>query len=345
MDSRQAFETYPRNPEDKSNSQYIKRVSELTGLNERSLETYFYRQKVKNDTIDTIRDDNEPVIIGKTAFEATDFENEILPYFLKMTSKAKEKNQVEANQQIYLPDLPCGVVLLADIHGGGKCDYQAIVDDLNLIQKTDSVYCGVCGDITDNFIIGKLVAIQNKQPTTFAMEERFAEWFIEKIKPKLLFWVSGNHDNWTYKACGRDIYKIYLENVNCLYDRHQSVFDLIFKGYKERFLVRHKFKFSSVFNPTHGQEVAWERLGIDYDIVIGGHDHKACLFREFIKADKKRLAILMGTYKIHDEYAKELGFAKSHGTGSCILVYDKNYQRYQFDNILQGIDFLKYLQR
>lgn len=337
MDSKQAFETYPREETDKSNAQYIARVAKLAGLNERSLETYFYRHTEYK------LNGSGPVIIGKTAFEATDFE-QVKSYLLNTSIKAKEKNKIEVGQKIYLPELPVGLVLLADIHGGGKCDYQAIFDDVELVKTTKGVYCGVCGDITDNFIIGKLAAIQNKQPTTFAMEVKFAEWFIEEIKSKLLFWISGNHDNWTYKVSGIDIYKKYLENVNCLYDRHQVVFDLKYGKFSQRFFIRHKFKYKSIYNPTHGEETSWERIGIDFDIVIGSHYHQACLFREFVKADKKRLAILMGTYKIKDEYAEELGFAKSYGTGSCMLVYDRNYNRYQFDNLLQGIDFLKYLQ-
>lgn len=338
MDIKEAFELYPRQEADISNADYIQRVADLTGLNKRSLETHYYRH------LKFQPNGNELIVIGKTAHEETDFE-QVKNYLLNTSIKAKEKNRIEAAQKIYLPELPVGLVLLADIHGGGKCDYQAIFDDVELVKSTKGVYCGVCGDITDNFIIGKLASIQNKQPTTFAMEVKFAEWFIEEIRPKLLFWVSGNHDNWTYKASGIDIYKKYLEDVNCLYDRHQIVFDLIKGAFKERIFIRHKFKYKSIYNPTHGEETAWERIGIDYDIVVGSHYHQACLFREFIKAGKKRLAILMGTYKIKDEYAEELGFARSYGTGSCMLVYDKNYQRYQFDNILQGIDYLKYLQR
>ena len=323
MDSKQAFELYPRQAEDITNADYIKRVANLSGPNYRSLETHFYRH-IKDIEI------KEPLIIGKTAYEATDF-GDIKDYFLKVSDKAEEKNIVEENQKIYLPELPCWLVLLADIHGGGKCNYRQLFDDLELVENTDGIYCGVCGDITDNFIIGKLASIQNKQPTTFAMEERFAEWFIDKIKSKLLFWVSGNHDNWTYKLCGRDIYKIYLKDVNCLYDRQQIVFDLIKGNFSERVLIRHKYKWKSTFNISHGQEVSWDRGDINYDIVIGGHYHQATLFREFIKQGKKRLAIVMGTYKIKDEYAEELGVPKSYGTGSCMLVYDKNYNRYQFD--------------
>jgi len=328
MVAREVLNQFPKQ-DNESEAQYLKRAARESGTNWRTLETAYYRAKKR--------------IIGKTAKDNTDFEKEILPYFLNIARKAREKRTVEQTQRIHLPELPCGVVLLADIHGGGKCDYEAIISDIDLIIGTDNLYCGMCGDVTDNFIIGKLISVQNKQPTTFAMEERFAEWFIEKIKNKLLFWISGNHDNWTYKVCGNDIYRKYLENVNCLYDRHQIQFDLIYGDFKKKFLIRHKFKYSSIFNPTHGQEVSWERKGIDFDVVIGAHTHQATLFREFIRAERKRLAIVIGTYKLLDEYASEHDYPESYGNGSAVLIFDKDYNMYHFDSISQGINFLKYL--
>ena len=52
MDSKQAFELYPRQVEDITNVDYIKRVANLSGLNYRSLETHFYRHL--RQEVDTI---------------------------------------------------------------------------------------------------------------------------------------------------------------------------------------------------------------------------------------------------------------------------------------------------
>ena len=218
-------------------------------------------------------------------------------------------------------DKPFALVLLSDIHGGGKTDYTALEEDLRIINTTEGMYVGNLGDNTDNFVIGKLQSIQREQSTTFDMEARFLEWLFEKIKGSLAFWCAGNHDNWTKRVSGFDITREALKGVPCLYDPHEIYFTLKWAGHSQRWLARHKWKGTSVFNPTHGLEVGWERVGKDFDVSCGGHTHIATLCRPFIREEKKRFAVLLGTYKVRDNYAREIGFPASYGTGSGAFVY------------------------
>ena len=234
---------------------------------------------------------------------------------------------------------------MSDIHGGAKSDYAQIEHDIKIIRDTQDMYCILAGDLTDNFIIGKLQSLQKFQSTTFDEEIRFLEWMINILQGSLIAFVSGNHDNWTKKLVAYDFLKQMLKNTPCLFDNNEVRFKLIGDNFSEDWLVRHKMKWSSIFNPTHGGEVMWERGERPFDVVISGHTHIASLYREFIKHDIKRASILLGTYKLRDEYQVELGFAKTHSNsrGSGSLVYDSNGNRHWFDNVIDAVKYLDFL--
>jgi len=281
-----------------------------------------------------------PKVDGITAEERTDFEGDILPYLKNIGEKAKLKNEAEMNQVITMPDRPFAIALLSDIHGGAKTDYTKIEEDLNLIEDTEDMWVGNVGDNTDNFVNIKLQWIQREQPTTFDMEMRFLEWLFDKLTGNLLFWCSGNHDNWTKKATGYDITREALKDVKCLYDSQQIYFTLKWADNEQRWLVRHKWRHGSVFNPTHGMEVGWERVGLNFDVACGGHTHIATLRREFIRENKKRYAILLGTYKLRDNFGREVGFPKSHGGGSGAFVYHPDGREFWCNDLKTARDLL-----
>ena len=265
---------------------------------------------------------DKPEINGVKPEHHVDFENEILPFMVKVGKRAMEKNEKEKNASISIRgSQPFAIAIMSDVHGGGKTDYEAIKNDVDIIRETEDMWAILAGDLTDNFIIGKLQSIQKEQPLPLNYEQRFVKWFLDALKSSLIAFVSGNHDNWTKKVAAFDVLRSILDGVDCLFDSNQVMFNLNYFGQTQRWLVRHKFKHNSIFNPTHGIEVAWERMGMDFDVAIAGHTHIATLHRPFIKHDKLRHAILLGTYKVRDEFATEIGFAKSYGRGSGALVY------------------------
>jgi len=286
-----------------------------------------------------------PKIEGITAEERVNFEGDIMPYLKKIGERAKEKNNIEARQVITMPNKPFALAILSDIHAGGKADYAAIEADVNIITSTEGMYVGNLGDDTDNFINTKLQWIQKEQPTTFDMETRFLEWLMKKLSGHILFWVSGNHNNWTKKASGIDFIREGLMGTMCLYDSAQIFFTLKWGNNEQKWLVRHKWKHSSIFNPTHGIEVGWERVGLNFDVGCAGHTHIATLCRPFIRENKKRFAVLMSTYKIRDNFGRECGYASSVGNGSGAFVYHPDGRSFWCEDLAIARDLLKTFQR
>ncbi len=243
-------------------------------------------------------------------------------------------------------DRPIAIAYLSDLHlGSAGTDYISVKRDAELVRDTDGMYAVFHGDGMDNWIVGKLQGLQRNQVVQYDDEWRlFASW-IGILSPKLLAVVSGNHELWSYKIAHLDIVRDALKGVRCLYDKHQVVFDLHLNKTRIRHIVRHKWRYNSIYNPTHGLEVAWDRGDIDYDVAIGGHTHIGTFFREFVRHNKKRLAVLTGTYKLVDTFARELGFARPYGKGAGAIIYFPDGKLFHVDDIATAAALLKSLRK
>ena len=264
--------------------------------------------------------ETEVAISGLEPVDYVEVEEEILPYMRKLCERAKQKTIDENSQVIDFGDAPFGIVVISDIHFGGKIDIEALEKDIETILNTPRLYVVLAGDLFDNFIIGKLQEIQKNQPTTHAHEIKLVEWLLMKLKDRIISCVTGNHDIWTYKLTGVDFVKTITKGWRMLYARDEARFTIKGGNVNQKWIVRHKFKYKSVFNPTHGAEVSWERGDYDYDVAVAGHEHRASLIRPFIKHGKMRYAVCLGTYKIRDEFARENGFPRCIGNSS-IFIY------------------------
>lgn len=298
-----------------------------------------YRREASLRGFDVANDD--VIIKGLQPVDHVSVEEEVLPYLRKISQEAKDKNIIELSQEIILPAKPSMVVMVSDIHFGGKIDMEALEHDLDVILSHENVYVILAGDLFDNFVIGKLQSVQTTQPTTHAQEIKAVEWYLNKLRDRIIVCVSGNHDNWTYKVSGIDWIKELTHGWNMLYDRNQSIFRLKCGEISQVWKVRHKFKYNSIFNLTHGQEVDWERGGIDFDVAVSGHKHDVCAVRPFIRHGKKRWAVELGTYKIRDEFARECGYPPCHGNSAAFVLNPDGRIFTIDDDISVGIDLMK----
>lgn len=249
------------------------------------------------------------------------------------------------NQVIVLPgNLPAGIAVISDLHlGGPGVDYAAADRDADIVANTEGLYGSSHGDWFDNWIIGRLTALQRHQVLTFDEEFALFEHFIKRIDP--LWLVSGNHENWTHKVAGYDRVRECLKGTRVLYDRHEIAFTLQLGKATWKVKVRHKWRGTSVFNDTHGIEVGWQRGTSEFDIGIGGHTHRATLIRPFIRHHEKKYAILTGTYTLEDEYGRELGFAQSHGSGCGAIIFFPDGRMFACEDLPTAAEFLTFARK
>jgi len=271
------------------------------------------------------RQSGEPQIDGWTNEDSTtDDPDELWTRAIRHQARVAAEQQARARQTITIPDggKPFGLAYLSDCHFGDPCtDYVALRQDAETIGKTPRLWAGFHGDGINNWIAGRLQALQREEIVPLDAEiVLFRDW-LEMIGPCLLWVVSGNHDNWTRKLSGLDLPRTLLRGTRVLYHRAQVRFTLCYGERRLRFKVRHRWRGSSVFNVTHGIEVSWERGGDDFDVGIGGHTHQMTVCRPFGRHGAERYAVLTGTYKVADGYGDELGLAPSMGRGCGAQVF------------------------
>ena len=244
------------------------------------------------------------------------------------------------------PGLPFALAMLSDLHiGDAGTDYVSLRRDAEIIRDTPGLFAEYHGDGINNWITGKLAHLERDEVLPFDDEmQLFCDW-LGMLKGKLVLVVSGNHENWTRWLSGIDLVKNVLGQAKCLYDRNEVLFDLRHGANSWTVKVRHAWKYSSVFNDTHGIEVGWERGGVKFDIGIGGHVHRATVCRPFYRQGQKLYAVLVGTYKVEDPFGRQIGVARPNGRGCGAMLFYPDGRSAFFEDLETCADFLTWLRR
>ena len=264
-----------------------------------------------------------PEIEGWTNEDGTRDPDELWAQAFKAQLRAEQMARRQAHQTITVPGSePFALAYLSDAHFGSPgTDYRALRADAELIAATPRMWAGYHGDGINNWIVPKLAGLERDEVLPLDDEiALFGDW-LRMIGPSLLWVVAGNHENWTRKIAGVDLLRGLLDGVRVLYDRYEVCFRLVWGERVWRYKVRHKWRYNSIFNATHSIEVGWQRAGTDFDIGLGGHTHLGTVCRPFWRHGVERYAVLTGTYKVGDEYGRELGLAPPMGRGSGAHVF------------------------
>ena len=280
---------------------------------------------------------------GYTPTEQGDISN-VWDFTIESQNYVEKKRAQKKNQLIELPNEPVGIAWFSDLHlGSGYTNYRQILADAKLVNETEGLYAEFHGDATDNWIVGKLQALQRGQAVSKKLEDKmFVDW-VKLVREKLIVWCSGNHDEWTTKLTGWSPAEELLRDTPVLFDPFQISFVLRHGGIDRTVLVRHKWRYGSIYNPTHPIEVGWDRGDIDFDIGVAGHTHIGTYCRPFHRHNKRRYAILTGTYKGYDAFGEEIGFPDPKDSGCGMMVLMPGQQDLMwFDSLKQGALFLNW---
>ena len=236
--------------------------------------------------------------------------------FAMKSGRAEEK----ANQHIRFPHGPVAIFFLGDQHiGNSGTDIDRMYREQRLILDTPGGYVFQMGDTVDNFIIGKLMA-ENMKPATPVWEQWvLADDYLARFKEKYLASCGGNHEAWTLRVSGIDFAKE-ITPAGVLYDADEIKVTFHVGQHQVRVRARHKWKNKSQYNQTHGQEWSARFESAEFDVYVGAHTHTGAVAREFTLNKARKLSIQTGSYKIHDDYARVIGFPEHDASTACALV-------------------------
>jgi len=250
-------------------------------------------------------------------------------------------------QKITIKDnKPIGIAMFSDLHfGGSGVDYKAIEADTKLVKDTDGFYAMGAGDYIDAWL-GRLAHVQREQAVGFDEEIALLEHWFDEINEKMLVVVGGNHDIRIKNFGGIDYIKRILRGcTHLLYDADECVFTINLQKASWKFKIRHAWMGSSIYNATHGMERDPRFGDDDFDVGIGGHTHRGTLFREFMFHHRKRLAVLLGTYKFYDRYPIRLGFPRSPEQCSGALILYPDGRLDHCPDLITAARFLEFLRK
>jgi hypothetical protein len=279
---------------------------------------------------------------GVTAIEMPDFESA----FQRATEAFRQKSLRalrKAGQRIDINTPRACFVFVADQHiGSPGTDIERVFEEAKLIASMRNTYPVTLGDIAENAIIQKLLHLNMNNPISITDGWIMFEKYMEILGPKAI--VGGNHDNdWTQNTTGMDYPRHMAARYapNALYDTDDCRLVISVQGVEFPTRIRHKWKGTSIYNPTHGPERGqkWDQ---DFVLGVSAHIHTCGVARQFNAGGRHGLAVLCGSYKTLDSYASEQGFPKPNGSTAVAVLFDAESETMTgFESLQLAAEFME----
>jgi len=325
-------------------------IGEFVGLSRSQARTkYVNWQRYKTDSVVPgacpVCEPDEPEVYGLTADYLPETTDEVWDRAFAIQDRKAKVEKLRSYQAITFKGGPIGWAWLSDLHFGGDADYRQIRRDAVIIRDTEGMYASFNGDASNNWIVSKLSRLQREQRLAHDDEWVLFADVLRTLGRKLKVVSLGNHDLWTLVLSGVDRVRDFVTDTKVLYDEHEVVYHIIVGESSWKIKQRHSWRGRSVFNPTHGIEVAWQRAGDEFDIGVGGHDHYGTICRPFFRHGKKRFAVKVGTYSMPNGYGREIGAHPSMDRGCGAMIFQDGKEPEFFNDLETAAEFLGYLRQ
>lgn len=279
---------------------------------------------------------------GVIADEPLD-EEEVYQNAVREWRKTERLAKRRENQCIEFDKGPVCFVFSADQHlGDPGTDIERAFAELELVNETPGMYLVLLGDMVNSFVIGNLWRAALNHRTAITDEWALVRRYLRIAAPKLLAVVAGNHDFWVDLLAGIPYMREVVAQIRpaCIFDPDDAKIAVKIGSANFILRMRHKWRIRSIYSATHGIEQA-ARFDQDFDVGVGAHNHNGAVVRTFSVGGKNKLAVQLGTYKVEDRYARQMGFYKTPETASAAVVFDEEYGFAGFDNIAFAAKFLR----
>lgn len=284
-------------------------------------------------------------IEGTDASKESDVED-ILHEMGRRYARKHSRAQQKRNQHIYFDSGPIALIFVGDQHiGNAGTDIVRVKEEQDTILETPGAFVWQMGDTVDNFIVGRLMA-ENMKPAAPVWDQWVvAEWYLKRWNERLLAYNGGNHEAWTLQVSGID-YRRDISPDGILYDGDRIDATVHVGDSRFRVTSRHKWPGSSIYNPTHGMEggkTGAKHGSPDFDIYVGAHFHRGAVSREFILNEQRKISVMTGSYKIHDDYALQEGFAPHDASTAVAVILHQDGSFFGTSNLKACLYYMKAL--
>jgi len=257
--------------------------------------------------------------------------------------RTKQLVDIRANQRLVFDHGPIALVETADWHlGGSGVDYPRLDKELRIIADTPGMFAIGAGDLLNQMIVGRLLDARKNDRLAIRDEWALLRRELVIIAPKLLAVVMGNHDNWLEALAGVSYFERELQELqpSVIYDADDALIQVQVGKWEVPVRIRHKWLGNSIYNPTHGIERA-SRQDHNFLIGMGAHTHACGVVRGFPTDGITGMAMMAGSYKRHDAYARKHGFAlPNQSTSVAVVINDQRRSLTGFGDLQTCADYM-----
>ena len=241
------------------------------------------------------------------------------------------------------PDKPIVVCLITDPHFGSvRANVNLFREHLDIIQNTPRMFCVFNGDDVDNFnATGKWAAGMFENPTppeivSRAIAKRYKELDDMGKIGTIGF---GNHNDFGF-AGGQDWYDSFLGGFNCPIFTSGGELHVTVGSQTYDLAMAHKYWGTSKLNPTNACKRFMDFEYPDADIAFLGHTHQSEGLH-FEKGGKDRIAVIGGTYKDRDNFARKHGIGGRSGSpGWAVALWPNERKMQLFKDLVVAREFI-----
>lgn len=259
------------------------------------------------------------------------------------------QDETHVNAPAEFPDQPFGVWWASDMHiGNVDTEYDILQKHIEMIENTKNTGVVTVGDDLDMGILPKFEMrfMQTLFPLgqAFTAEDLMAELNGRNPREKqiILAHLVGNHTHSIMQATGILYEKFYEKSKAAILP---SMGEMFLKVGNEEYEVAlaHKYWGRSKLNVTLEGKRLMEYVYPNADVAVVGDFHVKA-HEEFKKAGKWRTVVRPGTYRTGGLFELNRGYGKGTLGGSFTVFYPNEHKTLTFDQLEDGIDYLKTLQ-
>ena len=218
--------------------------------------------------------------------------------------------------------LPAFILLMTDTHFGSiRTNHDLIEEHLSIVEHTPNFFMVHNGDHTDNFNANKHASGMSEDPlppqlTARGWEQRFIN--LDR-KSKLIAMGFGNHDLFTFEGSQSDYYDTFMGQFQCPVFTEGGVIHIMYGSQIYHLAFSHTYWGRSKLNGTNAVK---RFIDFEYpyaDIGFLGHVHTSEGLH-FEKGGKDRIAVIGGTYKLDDPFARVRGIGGRSGFPGWVVA-------------------------
>ena len=240
-------------------------------------------------------------------------------------------------------DKPIVLCLIADPHFGSvRANAQLFREHLDIVESTPNMYAAFNGDDVDNFnATGKWASGMFENPTPPQLISRALAQKYKELddKGKIGVLGFGNHNDFGFNG-GQDWYESFLGRFKCPIFTTGGLLHITCGSQKYDMAMTHKYWGTSKLNPTNVCKRFLNFEHPDADIVFLAHTHQSEGL-QFENGGKDRIAVIGGTYKDCDDFARKHGIGGRAGSpGWAVGLYPNERKMVLFRDLYEARKFL-----